>query len=82
MYPRASDPTLRQMEHLLMAYHYLYYVVCSPTISDRDYDALDREFLTLVPSGGGVESPIHHPGSELPRSYTPDEVELARELEG
>lgn len=82
MYPRATDPTLRQMERLLMAHRYLYYVECSPTIRDSEYDRMDREFLKLCPIGGEVESVLHHPGSDMRMSYTPDEIELAKQLEG
>ena len=82
MYPRMTDPLLRWMERLLMAHRYLYYVECSPTLRDSEYDSIDRVFLQLVPMGGELESPLHHPGSELRSSYTTDEIELAKRLEG
>lgn len=56
--------------HLLMrAHQYLYYVKCSPVISDYEYDRFCKDNGL---DGGG--------GSDRARDYFEDEIELAYDL--
>ena len=67
----------RILESLVLAHRYLYYVDCSPVISDYEYDVLEREAREKC----GLSSPVHGIGSSLPSSYSPETVLLAKSLE-
>lgn len=56
-------------EELMRAHQYLYYVTCSPVLSDWDYDVFCKEHGLF---GGG--------GSDLERDYSEETKALARKL--
>lgn len=59
-----------------MAHRYLYYVLLSPVISDREYDILEHAAVEIAPE----DSPIHDPGSSLESSYSWPIKNRARQL--
>lgn len=63
-------------EDALLAHRYLYYVLGTPVLSDREYDELEKEFLAGCP----WESPIAYPGSSLESSYEERVIRLANEI--
>lgn len=75
---RQEDSELREQERELMAHRYLYYVECAPVITDEEYDQKERAFLEQV--GEESLSPMSLPGSDLVKSYSDDEINLANEL--
>ena len=64
---------LRELERQVMAHRFLYYVLSSPILTDAEYDALERDFLSKTEE----DSPVRRPGSDLESSYTKDETALA-----
>lgn len=65
-----------EIEKLVMAHRYLYYVLMSPVISDREYDLLELDAYEKAPS----DSPVHELGSSLPENYSQEIIDLANEL--
>jgi len=61
------------MVKLILAHRYLYFVLCDPVISDREYDALERALSPEQREAIGV-------GSSLASSYAPEIIELAQRL--
>ncbi|MCR6656630.1 MAG: hypothetical protein NVV63_12650 [Opitutus sp.] len=59
-----------------MAHRYLYYVECTPVLSDYDYDVLERKAMEVLPS----ISPVHQPGSDSPKSYSDEVIRRAHKL--
>lgn len=55
-------------EQRVMALRYLYYVKGVSLVSDREYDELEREALKEA----GLSSPLHKPGSDLAKDYSPE----------
>ncbi len=41
---------ISDMDNLIMAHRYLYYVKATPVISDFEYDKLERKAKTIIPS--------------------------------
>jgi len=68
--------TKEDLELLVMAHRYLYYIVCEPSLSDHAYDALERQAREVCPP----ESPVHGIGSSLASSYTAEQIIEARTL--
>lgn len=66
----------KELEDMIMAHRYLYYIECMPIISDLEYDELDREATSILPE----TSPVHQVGSDLRSSYSDKIVKLAEEL--
>jgi len=64
------------LETLVMAHRYLYYVECSPVLSDNEYDKLERLAKCALPP----ESVVHKPGSDLLRDYLPGHIRCADEM--
>jgi NAD-dependent DNA ligase len=62
-----------QLELLVMAHRYLYYVLADTVLSDAAYDWVEREARSIC----SPESPVHGVGSSLPSSYTPQQIEYA-----
>jgi NAD-dependent DNA ligase len=65
-----------EKELQVMAHRYLYYVMCSPVLSDSIYDVIEREARAICPP----ESPVHGIGSSLASGYTGSQVEYAHAL--
>lgn len=56
---------MTEQEEVIMCHRYRYYVLCRPTISDAEYDALEAEAMkTAAPN-----SPIRKPGSDSWKDY-------------
>jgi NAD-dependent DNA ligase len=68
--------TPAELETEVMAHRYLYYVVCRPVISDRDYDALEARAKAVV----GVDSPVNNPGSDREQDYSDAALHRVTEL--
>lgn len=64
------------LENLVLAHRYLYYVLGDPIISDFEYDILERSARENLPE----ESPVHSVGSSLKTSYSQTVIKLAGEL--
>ena len=69
-------------EDIILRHRYLYYVENQPTISDQDYDALEREVKAQFSIGVtshtvGSSNPLDYP-SYIREGVRPDKVE--REL--
>ncbi len=62
-----------EIEKIVMAHRYLYYVKCEPILSDYAYDLLENQALRIVESN----SPINSPGSSLESSYSQEIKDLA-----
>ena len=65
-----------EIEKIVMAHRYLYYVTCEPVLSDYDYDLLENQALKVAKSN----SPINNPGSSLDSSYSQEIKDLAMNL--
>lgn len=65
-----------QLEKLVLAHRYLYYVLDDPIISDFEYDKLEREARASLPE----DSPIQDVGSSLRSSYSEDIIKYAENL--
>lgn len=61
-------------EREILVHRYLYYVEAQPTISDFEYDILEREARSVLPES----SPVHGVGSSLPSSYSEDVIREAQ----
>jgi NAD-dependent DNA ligase len=70
----AADPA--ELEMLVMAHRYLYYIQCRPVLIDREYDFLDAKAVEVCPE----TSPVHRVGSDMESSYSPIHVAKAREV--
>lgn len=70
--------TADRLEVEVMAHRYLYYVLAEPRLPDLVYDQLERKAREVCPT----ESPVHGVGSSLPSSYTPAQIDRAKELLG
>ena len=57
--------SLSPIELELLTHRYLYYVLCSPILSDYEYDCLEAKAEAKSPVG----SPIFTVGSDLASSY-------------
>lgn len=57
--------SLTPIELKLLAHRYLYYVLCSPILSDYEYDCLEAKAEAETPAG----SLIFTVGSDLASSY-------------
>lgn len=66
----------QDLENLVMAHRYLYYVTFCNVIPDYEYDELENAAREVL----GSTSPVHHPGSSLASSYSEKHVELAVDL--
>ncbi len=64
------------IEKLVLAHRYLYYVLNEPTISDQQFDRMEKEAVKK----SNPESPVNRPGSDLARSYSAEIIEIALEL--
>lgn len=65
----------------LMSHRYLYYVLGTPIIPDREYDRRERLFLEVIKDmEGSQNSPLHDTGSDRAESYTLEQVSLATAL--
>lgn len=64
----------KEMETLIMALRYRYYVLSDPAIPDAVYDSLERKARSILPD----DSPVQGLGSDLESSYTEEQKELAR----
>jgi len=58
--------TPENLEALVMAHRYLYYVLNTPIISDYEYNQLEHEAREVLPKS----SPVHSAGSEANSSYS------------
>jgi len=65
-----------ELETLVMAHRYLYYVLGEPVLSDHSYDVLERAAREICPK----DSPVHGIGSSLSTSYTEEQINKAVEL--
>lgn len=59
-----------ELELEVMAHRYLYYVVCNPVLSDKDYDELELEARRVCTP----DSSVHKLGSSLASSYTENQI--------
>jgi NAD-dependent DNA ligase len=66
-----------ELETLVMAHRYLYYVLCEPVMSDHTYDLLERKARKEC----HANSPVHGVGSSLESSYTQEQIKKALELQ-
>jgi NAD-dependent DNA ligase len=57
---------------LCLAHRYLYYCLCESVISDSDYDRLESAALRE-----SEDSPLSLPGSDNPKSYSQETIDLA-----
>lgn len=64
------------LEDLVMVHRYLYYVLCSPVLTDAEYDVLQRQADIFC----DASSPAVQVGSELASSYTPQQKQIANYL--
>ena len=67
---------MENTEKIILAHRYLYYVMCSPVISDGEYDILERQ----ARKGLSKDSPVRKPGSDLASSYSKEVIKYAEEL--
>lgn len=65
------------LETLIMAHRYLYYVGSDNVISDYEYDRLESKARQELPE----TSPVHGVGSSLSSDYTEAHITLAKELQ-
>lgn len=61
------------IETLVLAHRYLYYVLAEPIVSDAIYDQFEREAREKCPP----ESDVHKIGSSLASSYSQEVKDLA-----
>lgn len=61
------------LELIVLAHRYLYYVLAEPVISDFEYDMLERQ----LPEGSAIHLLI---GSSVAEEYSPTIVALAKQL--
>lgn len=64
------NPTL---EDFIMALRYQYYVIGEPLVRDSEYDVIEN----LARRALNPSSRVHAIGSDLPRSYTSLQIDLA-----
>lgn len=67
---------MSEIEKLVLAHRYLYYVKSRPVISDRDYDALEK----LALAQHSDSETLNAPGSDLQSSYSDEVKALALTL--
>lgn len=67
---------MTELETLVLAHRYIYYVLNDNLISDFEYDALERQARATATAG----SVVHSVGSSLASSYPGSAVEKATEL--
>jgi hypothetical protein len=67
---------MKSIELLCLAHRYLYYVKCEPILSDYRYDLLESEALKAV----SYDSLLNKPGSDNPKDYPPEAIQLAERL--
>ena len=63
---------MTELETLVLAHRYIYYVLNDNLISDFEYDALEHQARATAPAG----SAVHSVGSSLASSYP--EVVIAK----
>ena len=68
--------SFKSIELLCLAHRYLYYVKCSPILSDYRYDLLESEALKAI----SQDSLLNKPGSDNPKDYPQEAIELAEKL--
>ena len=66
----------QELETLVMAHRYLYYVASEPVLADPVYDQIERQAREVCPP----ESPVHGVGSSLPSSYNVEQRRLAQSI--
>jgi len=64
---------MTELEHRTLVHRYRYYVLNAPTLSDYEYDLLERAALKTVGEG----SPLLKPGSDRHEDYPARVVEDA-----
>jgi NAD-dependent DNA ligase len=64
------------LESLVMAHRYLYYVKSSPVISDYEFDKLESKARKELPES----SPVHGFGGDTEDGYTAEHKALAKKL--
>lgn len=67
---------MKNIEKIILAHRYLYYVESMPVISDYEYDMLEASARKTLPE----ESKVHSPGSDRAIDYTDDVIALAEEI--
>lgn len=67
---------MENIEDLIMAHRYLYYVLSEPVMADTIYDTLERRARAELPD----TSPVHGIGSSLQSSYTSAQIALAQRI--
>lgn len=60
---------MTDIEKIVLAHRYLYYVESQPVISDYEYDVLERKAREVA----APDSKVHLVGSSLPSDY-PEEI--------
>jgi NAD-dependent DNA ligase len=65
---------MTELEKLILAHRYLYYVKSHPVIPDYQYDQLEKEAIASLE---GRDSPILTVGSDLEDSYSNEIKDLA-----
>lgn len=67
---------MKSIEKICLAHRYLYYVKNKPVLSDYRYDLLESEALRAV----SQESALNKPGSDNPKDYPDEIIQLAEKL--
>lgn len=70
------DSSNKDLENIVLAHRYLYYVLMTPILPDYTYDSLEEYALTKV----SEDSIIRFPGSNLEEDYSDEIKELANKL--
>ena len=65
-----------ELENLVMAHRYLYYVKNESVISDYNYDMMEKKTLKIV----GNNSPLHKTGSSNKEDYSQSIIMLSEQL--
>ena len=61
-----------------LVHRYLYYILCRPMLTDREYDMLERDASNRDDTP--IDHPIHKPGSDLASSYPQEIADLALQI--
>lgn len=67
---------MKSIEILCLAHRYLYYVKLTPVLSDYRYDLLESEALKAI----SQDSLLNKPGSDNPKDYPDEVIQLAEKL--
>lgn len=66
----------QELERLVLAHRFLYYVIGRPVLPDKTYDDLEERAMAAC----DMASEVWQPGSDLASDYPPEIITLAAKI--